>query len=294
MICLILSLCLISCNKVEEPVETTDNETETTKKNSTGNEEETTVDVPKTILWDSIDGAGFEDPLLYFSIEKELLDKIKNATDETFSIRLIFRNNVDTELTSVDIFKICKYLSQDLKYNTNYGDMSDAELNVEIEMNGTNNILFYLSKEQIYELLKIEWPDDFQLCIMEQEIEFDFFDDEFIHYAIEPDLRQKLHILQDTTNKLFPISLMMYKDTPCETSLGIDEEVRLLRYMSDELKFHTNYEEMSDNELIASINSGGFARCFYLSKEQIYELIEIDWPKDFMIYIIWEDTDILR
>ena len=63
--------------------------------------------------------------------------------------------------------------------------------------------------------------------------------------------------------------------------------------MSDELKVHTNYEEMSDDELIATIRSSGDL-CFFLSKEQIYEFIEIDWPKDFMIHILWEDTDILR
>ena len=296
IICLILSLCSISCNKVEEPVETTVNDTETTKVNSTENDEETSADAPKTILWDSIDGAGFEDPLLYFSIEKELLDKIQTATDEIFSIRLIFRKNPDAELTSVDIFKICKYLLQDLKYSTNFEGMSDAELNEEIEISGTKNLLFFLSKEDIYKLLEIEWSDNFQLCIMGQETEFDLFDDDFVHYAIEPDLCHKLHILQSTTNKLFAIDLMIYKETPGEMNINmeIQEKLRLLRYMSDELNFHTNYEEMSDDELIVSINSGGFERCFFLSKEQIYELIEIDWPKDFIIYILWQDTDVLN
>ena len=290
------SLCLISCNKVEEPVETIANETETTKVNSTENEEETSADVPKTILWDGIDGAGFEDPLLYFSIEKELLDKIKIATDEIFSIRLIFRKNPDTELTSVDIFKICKYLSQDLKYSTNFEDMSDTELNAEIEISGTKNLLFLLSREDIYKLLEITWTGDFQLCIMEQETEFDFFDDDFVHYAIEPDLCYKLHVLQSTTNQLFPLQLMVYKETPGEmnANMEMEEKIRLLRYMSDELKFDTNYSEMSDDELNARISTGGFERCFFLSKEQIYELIEIDWPEDFIIYILWQDTDVLN
>lgn len=290
IIYLILSLCLISCNKTDENIETTVNEEKPTKI-----DEETSADVPKTILWDTIDAAGFDDSLLYFSIEKELLDELKSSDDEIYSIRLMFRKNPDAELTSVDIFKICKYLLQDLKYSTNFEGMSDAELNEEIEISGTKNLLFFLSKEDIYKLLEIEWSDNFQLCIMGQETEFDFFDDDFVHYAIEPDLCHKLHILQSTTNKLFPIDLMIYKETPGEmnTNMEMEEKVSLLRYMSDELKVHTNYEDMSNDELIASIRSSSDI-CFYLSKDQIYEFIEIDWPKDFMIHILWEDTDILR
>ena len=173
--------------------------------------------------------------------------------------------------------------------------MSDTELNAEIEISGTKNLLFFLSKEDIYKLLEIEWSDNFQLCIMEQETEFDLFDDDFVHYAIEPDLCQKLYVIQNETNKLFPIDLMVYKETPGEMNINmeIQEKLRLLRYMSDELNFHTNYEEMSDDELIESIRSSSDI-CFYLSKDQIYELIEIDWPKDFMIFILWQDSDALN
>lgn len=251
LISVAVALCFASCDKSKTEVETIIPETE-----AAPTEEESLSDVQKSIIWDAID--GFEAPFLFFSYEEELLNKVKNAPEDIYSVKVTLRESLDS--------------------TTNVSES-----------------LLDLSREQIFKVIENEWQENFQVCIMEQEGEYKFADDEFVHFVIEFDLCKRMRSVQESEDKVvFPISLKIYKNTPAESLLEVHEKVRVLKYLLNELECDTNYAEMSDDELIAKIEAGKGGFCLYLSKEQIYELMELDWPKDSNIWIIWEDTDILR
>ena len=170
IICIISSLCLISCNKVEEPVETTANEPETTKVNSTENEEETTISLYDTFLWDTED--PFEADYVELDenvMEGKLYNELQSVEDNIiFAIRVGVKRRI-SDVSREEEFLIYKQLAYNMKYNCNFYKLTENQLHSEVLSGNSPNFLFYVSKQQIYDLLNIKWPNNIILFICWEE-----------------------------------------------------------------------------------------------------------------------------
>ena len=165
---IIFSLCLISCNKVEEPVETTANETETTKVNSAENEEETTISLYDTFLWDTEDPFDMD----YTendnnAMELDLYNKLEDVNDNTiFAVRIAVLGATVSREEEFDFYKCLAY---NMKYNCNFYKLTENQLHSEVLSGNSHDFLFYITKKQIYDIYYTEWSDEHVICIFWEE-----------------------------------------------------------------------------------------------------------------------------
>lgn len=159
IICIISSLCLISCNKVEKTVETIANETETTKVNSTENEEETTISLYDTFLWDTEDPWEFKFVEIGdCAIEDDLYNKLETIDDN--SIFVVRVGLLGANISREEEFSLYKSLTYNNRYNSNCYKLTENQLHSEVLSGNGYDILFFLTKKQIYEIVNINWSDD--------------------------------------------------------------------------------------------------------------------------------------
>lgn len=70
----------------------------------------------------------------------------------------------------------------------------------------------------------------------------------------------------------------------------IEEIKEVCKYLSEELKFKNNFNNMEDKELYNKIDDQGTREfLFFITKEQLYS---IEWPNDIEVVIFWENKSL--